>query len=89
MIPSLFQSKFLAEQMHNAMLETYLPPIKFGNVVLQLPDSVVNMGNPAMSQFIYYGIPVDNPGQNVSKEAKAAYPGVSDPTAQNKLSKHA
>jgi hypothetical protein len=86
MVPSLFQSAFLAQQAQNAMLQTYLPPIKFGNVVLQLPDSVVNMGNPMMSQFIYYGIPVNNPGESLSNKAKAMYPGVGGPTDQNKLS---
>ncbi len=85
--PSIFQSMYLAEQMKNAMLETYLPPIKFGNVVLQMPDSVVNMANPVMSQFIYYGIPVDNVGQKPSAESKLAYPGVSGPSENNKLSK--
>ncbi len=87
MAPSLYQSKMLAEQHKNALLETYLPPVKFGNVVLQLPDSVVDVNNPMMSQFIYYGIPVNNPGEKLSPAAKAAYPGVSDPTAKNKLSK--
>ena len=87
MLPNLLQTTYLAQQAHNAMLQTYLPPIKFGNVVLQLPDSVVNMVNPVMSQFIYYGIPVDNPGQGLSKEAKAMYPGVSGPSESNKLSK--
>ena len=86
MIPSIFQSAFLAQQAQNALLETYLPPTKFGNVVMQLPDSVVNMGNPAMSQFIYYGIPVANPGDGISAAAQAAYPGVSGPDKHNKIS---
>ncbi|MGZ6250778.1 MAG: hypothetical protein ACXWL2_02015 [Candidatus Chromulinivorax sp.] len=87
MIPSIFESAFLAQQAQNAALQTYLPPIKFGNIVMQLPDSVVNMSNPAQSQFVYYGIPVNNPGEKLSDAAKAAYPGVSGPTDKNKLSR--
>ncbi|MDP3788483.1 MAG: hypothetical protein Q8Q60_04200 [Candidatus Chromulinivorax sp.] len=86
MLPSLYQSKMLAEQHKNAMLETYLPPVKFGNIVMQLPDSVVDMNNPFNSQWIYYGIPVNNPGEDLSAAAKAAYPGVSNATKKNKLS---
>jgi hypothetical protein len=86
MIPSLFQSAFLAQQQENAMLQTYIPPTKFGNIVMQLPDSVIDMTNPTASQFIYYGIPVNNPGEKLSAQARAAYPGVSDPTSKNKIS---
>lgn len=88
MVPSVFQSAFLAQQHQNALLQTYVPPIKFGNVVMQLPDSVIDMGNPIMSQFIYYGIPVNNPNEKLSDAAKAAYPGVSGPTKKNKVSAH-
>lgn len=87
MIPSIFQSAFMAQQQKNAMLQTYIPPTKFGNIVMQLPDSVVNTENPAMSQFIYYGIPVSNPGEKLSSQAKAMYKGVSNPTNDNKISK--
>ena len=87
MIPALFQSSFVAEQHQNAMLQTYIPPVKFGDVVVQLPDSVVNMGDASLSQFVYYGIPVKNPGDKVSDAAKAAYPGISGATNKNKVSK--
>ena len=87
MIPALFQSSFVAEQHQNAMLQTYIPPVKFGDVVVQLPDSVVNMGDASQSQFVYYGIPVENPGDKVSDAAKAAYPGVSGATTKNKVSR--
>lgn len=86
MLPSIFESAFLAQQSQNAMLQTYIPPIKFGNIVMQMPDSVINVGNPTQSQFIYYGIPVNNPGEKLSAEAAAAHPGVSGPTAHNKIS---
>lgn len=86
MVPSLFQSAFLAEQQANALLATYAAPIQFGNLVLQLPDSAINLENPMASQFIYYGIPVSSPGEHLSKEAAAAYPGVSGPTMKNKIS---
>ncbi len=86
MIPSIFQSAFLAQQAQNALLQTYLPATQFGNIVMQLPDSVINMTNPAQSQFIYYGIPVTAPGQNLSAAAKAMYPGVTGPTAKNPVS---
>jgi hypothetical protein len=85
-IPTLFHSAFVAQQHENAMLQTYIPPTKFGNIVMQLPDSVIDMTNPMNSQFVYYGIPVHNPGEKLSAQAKAAYPGVSDPTAKNKVS---
>lgn len=88
MVPSVFQSAFLAQQHQNALLQTYIPPIKFGNIVMQLPDSVIDVGNPIMSQFIYYGIPVNNPNESPSDAAKAAYPGVSGPTKKNKISAH-
>ena len=87
MIPSFFQSAYLAQQAKNAMLETYLPPTQFGGVVMQLPDSVINMGNAMASKFIYYGIPVDNSKAQVSAAASAAYPGVSGPTSKNKVSR--
>lgn len=86
MLPTLYQSAYIAEQQHNAMLKTYIPPIKFGNIVMQLPDEAVNMSNPAQSQFVYYGIPVENPGDQLSAQAQAAYPGVSGPTSKNKIS---
>lgn len=86
MLPTLYQSAYIAEQQHNAMLKTYIPPIKFGNIVMQLPDEAVNMSNPAQSQFVYYGIPVENPGDQLSAKAQAAYPGVSGPTSKNKIS---
>lgn len=86
MIPTLFESAFLAQQAHNALLQTYLPPTQFGNIVMQLPDSVINMTNPVQSQFIYYGIPVAAPGQKLSAAAKAMYPGVTGPTAKNPIS---
>lgn len=85
-LPTLLQSAFIAEQHEVAMFQTYIPPVKFGNIVMQLPDSVVDMTNPMNSQFVYYGIPVNNPGEKLSEQAKAAYPGVSNPTAKNKVS---
>ncbi len=87
MIPSIFQSSFLAEEQKNAMLKTYIPPTSFGNVVLQLADSAINMSEPASSIFIYYAIPVSNPGDKLSPEAAALYPGVSGPTNNNPISK--
>lgn len=86
MVPSLYQSSFLANQQRNALLQTYIPPVKFGKVVLQMPDSVINAQNPAASQFIYYGIPVENPGDKLSAQAAAVYPGISGPTSNNKIS---
>ncbi|MBV8660598.1 MAG: hypothetical protein JO129_00415 [Candidatus Dependentiae bacterium] len=86
MIPSIFQSSFLAQEAQNALLQTYIPPTQFGNIVMQLPDSVINMANPAASQFIYYGIPVSSPGAKLSAAAAAQYPGVSGPDKNNKIS---
>lgn len=88
MAPGLIQQSYIAKQNKNAMIETYLPPVKFGNIVMQLPDSVIDVYNPMMSQFVYYGIPVNNPGEELSAAARAAYPGVSGPTSNNKLSTH-
>lgn len=89
MLPSLYQSAMMAQQHHNALLQTYIPPTKFGNIVLQLPDSVINLENPSLSQFIYYGIPVANPGDKLSAVAQTMYPGVSGPDKNNKISKYA
>jgi hypothetical protein len=86
MIPSIFQSSFLAQQAENALLQTYIPPTQFGGIVMQLPDSVINMGSPSTSEFVYYGIPVSSPGAPLSAAAKAAYPGITGPTAKNKIS---
>lgn len=86
MIPSLFQAAFLAQQQRNALLQTYIPPIKFGNIVMQIPDEAFDLQNILASKFIYYGIPVNNPGDKLSKSAAAMYPGVSGPTNNNKIS---
>lgn len=86
MIPNIFESAFLAQKQRNALLKTYATPIRFGNVVLQMPDSVFNMDEPQDSKFIYYGIPVDEVGSAVSAEAAARYPGVTGPDINNKVS---
>lgn len=86
MIPNIFESAFLAQKQRNALLKTYAAPIRFGNVVLQMPDSVFNMDEPQDSKFIYYGIPVDSVGAAVSSEAAAKYPGVTGPDVNNKVS---
>jgi len=85
MIPNVFESAFLAQQALNALLDTYAAPIQFGNIVLQLPDSLVNMSAPASSNFVYYGIPVKTMGAPVSAGASAMYPGVHGPDKNNKV----
>lgn len=87
MIPSIFESAFLAEQQRNALLMTYSAPIKFGNIVLQIPDSEINTEEPSMTDFIYYGIPVDVEGAPLSKSAASMYPGVTGPDKNNQISK--
>jgi len=85
MIPNVFESAFLAQQQLNAMLTTYAAPIQFGNIVLQIPDSAMNMSTPASSDFIYYGIPVTSITGKVSAGASAMYPGVHGPDKNNKI----
>jgi len=87
MIPAMFESAFLAERHRTAMLKMYAAPIDFGNIVLQMPDSVFNMIDPLSSQFIYYGIPVEKSGAKMSPEAVVQYPGVTGPSQGNKISK--
>lgn len=88
MIPSIFESGFLAEEQKNALLMTYSTPIQFGNIVLQMPDSEINVSDPAqMTEFYYYGIPVDAVGNPLSKSATAQYPGVTGPDHNNPVSK--
>lgn len=88
MIPSIFESAFLAEEQKNALLMTYSTPIEFGNIVLQMPDSAINVEDPAqMTEFYYYGIPVDAVGSPLSKSAAAQYPGVTGPDHNNSVSK--
>lgn len=86
MIPSIFESGFLAEQQRNALLETYGTPIKFGNIVLQIPDSEINVTDPTLTDFIYYGIPVDEVGNGLSADAAKMYPGVTGPSKDNPIS---
>jgi len=87
MIPSIFESAFLAEQQRNALLMTYSTPIQFGNIVLQIPDSEINLEEPSTSDFIYYGIPVDAIGNPLTAGAAAMYPGVTGPDRNNAVSK--
>lgn len=88
MIPSIFESAFLAEEQKNALLMTYSTPIEFGNIVLQMPDSAINVEDPAqMTEFYYYGIPVDAVGSPLSKSAAAQYSGVTGPDHNNSVSK--
>jgi len=87
MVPSIFESAFLAQQQRNALLTTYAAPIKWGNVVLQIPDSAFNMDDPAQTNFIYYGIPVDSVGTPLSVGAASMYSGVHGPSRGNSVSK--
>ncbi len=89
MLPGIVQAQFMAQQQINAMIATYASPVKFGNVVLQIPDSAINTSDPMLSQFVYYAIPVDEVGQGISSKAKALFPGVSGPSAKNKISQAA
>lgn len=86
MIPNIFESAFLAQKQRNALLKTYATPVKFGNVVLQMPDSAFDMDEPSQSKFIYFGIPVADVGDTLSAQAAARYPGVTGPDANNKIS---
>lgn len=87
MIPSIFESAFLAEEQRNALLLTYSAPIQFGNIVLQIPDSEINLTDPTMSDFLYYGIPVDDTESPLSAGAAAMYPGVHGPDKNNAICK--
>ena len=65
MVPSIFQSSMLAQKQRQVELETLAQPLKFGDWVLQIPDSCINMNTPTSSFPIYVRIPVDFVGNAV------------------------
>ena len=69
MIPNIFQSGMLAQKQRMVELQTLAAPIKFGDMVLQIPDSCINMSNPSSSIPVYVRIPVANVRDEVGMPA--------------------
>lgn len=57
-VPNSLMAGFTAERMLQAQLATLSAPVRFGGVVMQIPDEVINSTAPANSVKIYAGIPV-------------------------------
>lgn len=66
MVPNIFQSTILAQKARMVELQTIAAPLKFGDWVLQIPDSCINLGTPTSSFPIYVRIPVDSVGESSS-----------------------
>ncbi|MCX5923770.1 MAG: hypothetical protein NTU89_04405 [Candidatus Dependentiae bacterium] len=80
MIPNIFQSTILAQKARMVELQTLAAPLKFGEWVLQIPDSCINLGTPTSSFPIYVRVPVDTVGEPVTMF------GCTGPSSSNPIS---
>ncbi|HSW76069.1 MAG TPA: hypothetical protein VLG50_03440 [Candidatus Saccharimonadales bacterium] len=67
MAPNIFESAFLAQKQKQVALQTLAAPIKFGDWVLQIPNSCFNFDNPTATLPIYTRIPVANVGDDIAE----------------------
>ncbi|MBP7854675.1 apolipoprotein A1/A4/E family protein, partial [Candidatus Babeliales bacterium] len=88
MLPNIFQSSFLALKQRMVQLETLATPIQFGNWVVQIPASCIDIDNPGTGTIpLYLAVPVQQYGNSLSAEAITHFKGsVGDLTANNSVS---
>ena len=87
MVPNIFQSAMLAQKERMVELQTWAAPLKFGDWVLQIPDSCINQNTPSSSFPIYVRIPVANVNDPINlATSKQFMNSVSGPTTSNAIS---